>query len=92
MRGDLFPELTNHPDITHNIGAIRLKLHCRQPVAVACRFFYLPRPRLELQSVSPVVDADTGLCVVPVTRLRGLFNGTGCWGSPYVRRAPLAAL
>jgi iron complex outermembrane receptor protein len=66
IRGDLFPELTNQTqDITQKSGEIRLNSKGDGPLGWLAGFFYRDRDS-NFQSVSPVVDADTGL-PFPVT-------------------------
>jgi len=66
IRGDLFPELTNQTqDITQKSGEIRLNSTGDAPLQWLAGFFYRNRDS-GFQSVSPVVDPDTGL-PFPVT-------------------------
>ncbi|HWM69651.1 MAG TPA: TonB-dependent receptor [Steroidobacteraceae bacterium] len=66
IRGDLFPELTNQTqDITQKSGEIRLNSNGDGPLGWLAGFFYRDRDS-NFQSVSPVVDPDTGL-PFPVT-------------------------
>jgi iron complex outermembrane recepter protein len=61
IRGDLFPELTNQTqDITQKAGEIRLNSSGDGPLQWLAGFFYRDRDS-NFQSVSPVVDGDTGL-------------------------------
>ena len=58
---DLFPELTNQTqDITQKSGEIRLNSTGDSPLQWLAGFFYRDRDS-NFQSVSPVVDPETGL-------------------------------
>jgi len=66
LRGDLFPELTNQTQsIAQKSGEIRLNSTGHGALGWLAGFFYRDRDSA-FQSVSPVVDADTGL-PFPVT-------------------------